>query len=405
MNSCFTLKSKNRLIAGGKVLLPTLLLSAPLIQAQTLKEGLDVEASIKTGIRHDDNISQNPDGGPKNSSVIHVIQPAIKVGASGSKISLNAEYSLLSEFFVYDSEDDHTDHNLNFDSEFRLDRRNTFGLSGGYHELEAVRTSINRADPNEQSGDQSTTTNLDGRYLFGAPSAIAQFELQAGQERKRYDNNMNTASNNRLREYDADRAAGTLYFRVSPKTQLLAEVVLRDYEYLANTSLLDNEALFYYLGARWELAAKTTGAIRIGNEEKDFDSAGADDIDSTAWDINITYQPKSYSSFILETSKGNAEGNVRANAVTTTSTILSWNHTWSPFWKSGLSYNFMTEKYEGRAFNGREDDTQTAALSLFWMPLRQVEIEMAYSFRTRDSNSAVEDFDRQQAGVSATFYF
>ncbi|WP_373090785.1 outer membrane beta-barrel protein [Zhongshania sp.] len=368
-----------------------------------LENGDSFLSLLTIGARHDDNISQDPDSQPRDSSAITVVQPAFLFKAESSKVRLDGAYNLTHEAYEYDSKDDHTDHTLLLDSQFTFNSRNKATLSFDYTKEQGIRTSINRSTPNEEVGDRSRFIDLFSKYQLGADSGRAQFEASLGASELRYSNNLNTLSQNRLKERDMISRGGTFYVRVAPKTRLLLEVLRTDFDYKAAESQLNNDSTKYYAGLIWELTAKTTGHIRYGQENKIFDNSGIADISEPAWDINITWQPRSYSRLNIATGKGAAEGSARSDVVNTTNTSISWVHDWSYRLESTLSFSLINEEYEGKTFNGREDDTSTALAALTYTLNRSLEINASYSRKSRESNAAIEEFDSNIVELSLTF--
>jgi len=367
-----------------------------------LDNGDNFLSLLTLGARHNDNISQDPDSQPRDASAIAVVQPAFLFKAEGSKVVFEGAYTLTHEAYEYDSKDDHTDHMLFLDSQFTFNSRNKATLSFEYIKEQDIRTSINRSTPNEDIGDRSRFIDLSGKYQLGADSGRAQFEAALAASELSYSNNLTTLSQNRLKERDMISQGGTFYVRVAPKTRLLLEVLRTDFDYKAAESQLNNNSTKYYAGAIWEATAKTTGYIRYGQEDKRFDSSGVADISEPAWDINISWQPRSYSRVSIATGKGAAEGNARSDVVNTTNTSLSWVHDWSYRLESTLSFSLTNEEYEGKAFNGREDDTSTALAALTYKISRNIEITASYSRKNRESNSAIEEFDSNIVDLSLT---
>jgi hypothetical protein len=367
-----------------------------------LESGDHFLSLLTLGARHDDNISQDPDFQPRDESAITTIQPAFLFRAEGAKVTLNGSYTLTHEIYEYDSNDDHTDHSLLLGSEFAFDARNKASLSFDYIQAQDIRTSINRTAPNEDVGDRYNFADLSGRYRLGADSGRAQFEINLGGSELSYSNNLDTLSQNRLKERDMITRGGTFYLRVAPKTRLLFESIRTDFDYRDSKSQLNNNATKYYAGLAWEATTKTSSYIRYGKEKKDFDNANISDTSEQAWDINITWEPQSYSRVNLTTGKGAAEGSVRSDAIETTNTSLSWTHDWSYRLVSRLSYNAVNERYKGKAFDGREDDTYTTTAALTLKFSRNVELNGSYSRKSRDSNSPVEEFDANIISIGLT---
>lgn len=383
------------LMAGG----------ASLSQADDLF-GRDVIFEPKLGVtlRHDDNLSQAADGQTKYDSLVTVIEPGFRVGAEGNKASIIGEYNMKHEAFDYDSVDDYTGHHLDLTGEAKLNARNTLGANVGYHKQQDIRTSINRADPQEKTGDRYNWRYFGGFYKAGAESSRFQLELSGEQEVRRFENNLDTASDNRSKERDTDTFIGTLYARIAPKTKLLLEAKQRDFDYIAPSSPLDNTSNSVFLGLTWEATAKTTGSVRLGQENKEFDRAGATDYSEPSWDISVSWQPNSYSTISLFTTQGAQEGSIRSDLIKTASTTVSWSHNWNPKFNTEFSYNMLNEQYEGLTFDGREDETESLSANAAFTFMPGAELNAGVTAKTRGSSSAIEEFDRTIAHIGVAFF-
>jgi polysaccharide biosynthesis protein VpsM len=367
--------------------------------------GSDVifEPKLSVGARYDDNLTQAADDQPQDSSYVGVIDPSFTLGAEGSKSTVAVGYSIHQEIYEYSSKDDHTDHHFDISGDLRFTSRNAAGLSAGYHKQQDIRTSINRSDPNEITGDRYHWYYVGGYYKAGADSGRLQLKLAAETEERRYSNNLTTSSNNLTKERDTDTVIGTLYFRVAPKTRLLIEGKQRTFDYIDPNSGLDNDATTIYAGLEWEATAKTTGSIRVGQEDKSFDLAGKEDYSEASWDIGITWQPRSYTTVNLSTKQGAAEGSVFTDVIKTSDSTLAWSQEWTPKLRSDIRYNYLQEDYQGSTFDGRSDKTHSISLKGIFVISAGAEMYAGVTTKSRSSNSAIEEFDRNIAEIGISW--
>lgn len=370
--------------------------------ALELQEGQSILPTLTLGFSYDDNLSQAADSQPQDESFISTIAPGILVRRETSDILFYGAYVLTYEDYAYDNEDSHAEHELGLDNIFKLNSRHEAGLSFDFVKRQDIRTSINRADPQERTGDRYNRGDLAGQYTFGAETARAQLEFQAGYGRLRYDNNLDTLSKNRIKERNEGFGSSTFYVRVSPKSRLLLEAKQRNFNYLDSESQLDNTSRKFYVGAVWEATAKTEGSVRLGRERKTFDDPSATDSSEPAWDVSLTWSPRTYSRFNIFTSRGAAEGSVRSDAVETTLYSLSWVHDWSYSLSTEFTYSELKERYEGKAFDGRKDDTASYQAAITKQAGKKAEVTASYTRKERDSNSPIEQFDRDIVALTFT---
>lgn len=368
--------------------------SSGTLSALELQEGQTLLPTLTLGFSYDDNLSQAADGQQQEESFIGTISPGILVRRETSDILFQGSYVLSHERYAYDNEDNHTDHELALDNIFKLNSRHEAAVSFDVVKRQDIRTSINRADPEESNGDRYNRGDIAARYTFGAKTARVQLEFETGHGRLRYDNNLKTLSQNRVKERNEGFGTATLYLRASPKSRILLEARQRNFNYIDSDSQLDNTARKYYIGAVWEATAKTEGSLRVGRERKSFESPSAIDSSEPAWDVSLTWSPRTYSRFRLFTSRGAAEGSVRSDAVETTLYSLSWIHDWSYSLSTDLTYSELKENYEGKTFDGRMDDTASYQAAITKRAGKKAEVTASYTRKERDSNSPIEEFDR-----------
>ncbi len=363
-----------------------------------LGQGYDFAASLALGIKHDDNIQQAADSQPQDESLIGVIEPSFQFGAKGNKMTIAADYTLHHASYRYDPKDDHTNHNFDAESELRLNSRNNISFNIGFHKQQDQQTSVNRADPREKTGNRYHYYYAGGQYQLGSDAARGQLKLQANREWLRYDNNLRTNSQNLAKERDTNKGSATFSLRATPKTSLLAEIVYKDFDYISKINSLDSHAIQYFIGATWEATAKTSGSVRLGREEKEFEFKGFRDLDQPSWDASITWAPRTYSSFTIITQQSFSEGSAFEVASETTNSSLTWQHDWNYKLGSTLRYTKESNEFIGGIFDGRKDDTATLN-SKVTFSFDRAELFVGYTRVERESNRSIEEFDRNIAEV------
>lgn len=383
-----------------------LCVAAAATQAQT-RDDTDqaLEAILKLGARYDTNLSEAADSQYQPESAIWVVSPEIVWNVDNRRVRGISSYSANRYTYEYDDQDDHTEHFLDTDWSVFLNRKNTLEVNAYHNQQQNDRTSINRADPAEKVGDQFTDTAGTLGYKLGADSGPAQIQASVGIQTMRFDNNLDTLSKNREREYDRRSTIATVLFAVAPKTRTLLEVRHYSFDYLPADSDLDNDGTSIYGGVVWEASAKTTGSIRIGRHTKSFDrhENGNFEHEAASWDMALRWKPRSYSSVEIMTSKIPEEGSSRSTLVDVTRNSAKWTHYWSSkvFTEARLRYDI--EKYVGKDFDGRKDKTVYGTAGMTYIFNRRVSAEFRHTTKSRSSNSAIEEFDRNISEIYLNF--
>lgn len=359
------------------------------IEAASMQLGaMSLTPTLELSESYDDNFRETSN---EDSSWITTISPTFVLAAQDRLNVYKLTYNFSSDIFHSSHDDNNTDHHLDADAHMEFNARNRLDLNAGYDRVEEVAGT-------ETSGinDKYHTYNIGGVYGFGAQSATMNFELGANHEWKRYDND---GTINKDLERDTTSLSGTAFYRIGAKTRALVEVRYNDYDYKLATSTLDSDSMAYLVGVTWDATAKTSGSAKIGYEDKDFDSAAREDVDNTMWEVGVTWQPRSYSSFTLNTRRGTDEGSQGAeDYIETTRTSLGWNHDWSSYISTEASYAFTDEEYE----NGREDETDEFALGLNYELRRWVSVGVGYKYKDIDSTDPTETLDRNIYQVKLT---
>lgn len=366
--------------------------SALAVEAMSIKlaEGLEFTPSLKVSESYDDNFREVEEN--EESSWVTRISPTLSLTAYGRKSEYVLSYTADSDTFHSSHKDNNTDHHLTADAGFRFDARNQLVLNAGYHKVEETTSSTPGVE-----GDKYNTKNVGGVYTYGAETAAAQVDFGADYKELRYDN---SGQLNAEKERDATALRSTFYYRVAPKTRVLAEVRHTDYSYVSEKSL-DATNIAFLTGLTWEATAKTTGTVKFGREKKSFDRNDNDDQSNGMWEAGITWQPRTYSTFNLKARRALDEGENGASAIEATSTTLDWKHYWLDRVYSTASYTRSEQDYIDDS-NNRLDKTDIFGLGLNYEMRRWLDIGVGYKYAENDSNFANESYERNIYSISIT---
>lgn len=358
-----------------------------------LADGIEFTPTLQVSESYDDNFRAVEK--KEESSWITTIAPTLTLDAYGDKSAYRLSYRAVSDTFHSSHKDNNTDHHLNAEAGFEFDARNRLKLSAGYHDVEETAS----LDQNVEN-DQYTAKNIGGVYTFGAESARAQLDLGANYDEMRYSN---SGRLNADKERDATALRSTLYYRVAPKTKVLLEGRHTDYEYVnPEGRQKDSKNIGLLTGVTWEATAKTTGTVKIGREKKDFDDSRLDDKSTGMWEIGVTWEPRTYSRFSLNTRRGFDEGSDNADTIKTQSTTLSWNHDWAERLSSTVSYTRSVQDYQyDVAGRKREDTLDSFGLSLNYEMRRWLDIGVGYKYADNDSDATPRNSESYTRNIFA----
>ena len=346
--------------------------------------------------------------GADESSWITTINPSFELAAKDRLNVYKLTYAFSSDTFHSSHDDNNVDHHLDADAHMEFNARNRLDLNAGYSKMEDVSDTEGGAGIN----DKYHTYNVGAVYGFGAQSATMNFEFAANQQWLRYDNEQRLGNGPRInedQERDTTTFSGTAFYRLAPKTRALFEVRYNDYDYKLGSSTLDSDAMAYLLGLTWDATAKTSGIAKLGYSNKEFDDSNREDVSGSIWEVGVNWQPRTYSTFSLNTRRSVEEGSENTfnpdveDAIDTTRTGINWNHEWTSRVSSDVGYTYIEEDYEGI---DRKDETDEFGLGLNYELRRWVDVGVGYKYQDVESKgvntSSADTYDRNIFMVKLT---
>ena len=364
---------------------------------------IDFIPTLKISQGYDDNIEEAPDN--KESSNVTKVAPTFVLRAQERANRYQFRYTPTLQRYSHDSDDNRVNHFATATSRLILDSRNRVSLGLNVRRNQATLNDTNRRF-NEDEGDTSERYKLDGTYAFGARGSKGQIELDSSYIWNRYSNNLTSGSNNQSEEYNSPRAGATFLWRVAPRTQLLIEGRYADFDYTWSESNLDSTNLSALVGARWQTTAKTSGSLRVGREDKDFEDASKADTDATRWQAQVNWRPVAHSRVRLNTANALEEGSqvegAGENTIEQTTYKLSWDYDWDGQLSSTVGYRLRDKDYIGGGNDGRNDELHTVSLGVSYSFRRWLDFGFETRFKDNDSTNANASYDRNTYFLTAT---
>jgi hypothetical protein len=372
---------------------------------------VDFIPTLKVSQGYDDNVEEAPDGAEESSNVTKVV-PTFLLRAQERANRYQLRYTPTFQRYSHDSDDNRVNHRAAAIGRVVLDSRNRFNVGLNARRNQATLSETNRR-AGENEGDINARLSLDGTYTFGARGAKGQVVLDGSYVWNRYANNLTkasdipgeTGSNNQSEEYDSPRVGATFLWRVAPKTQLLVEGRYADFDYTWSESTLDSANMTGLVGAKWQATAKTSGSVRLGRQDKDFDDASKADTDATSWEAEVTWRPESFSTVRLSTGNTLEEGSESANgedAVEQTTYAIRWDYDWDGQISSNVGYRFRDKDYLGGGADGRNDELNTVSVGVSYSFRRWLDFGLETRFKDNDSSLDGASYDRNTYFLTAT---
>lgn len=340
---------------------------------------------------HDDNIFISQDN-PK-SSTLYVASPGFTLDARDANKVFQLSYQSQIGRYAQSKADDYVDHSVGAQLDMAFDRRNFLRLGLGYVRGHDPRGTTDRAI--STSPDKYRVSSPSVTYAFGTPGAQGRIETYYGESDRQYLNNRETTarSNRTSREF-----GGTFYWRVLPRTYLLAEARETHIRYDLPGSPFSADERRYYGGVSWEATAATTGVLKVGNVKRRFVSDLPTE-SATSWEGTVRWAPRTYSRLDFYTVRTTSESTGLGSFILSSVTGVLWTHSWSSVLSTGVDIRYLKDEYQN--FN-RTDETKSAGLKVGYRFRRWLTLGAEYTYTQRESNVGGFDYDRNLYLLTAT---
>lgn len=344
---------------------------------------------IGMALGRDDNLFMS--NGNERTSNYFLLSPGFALDARGNRTVFQMKYQGQIGRYPQSDDDNYVDHATRALFDVAFDRRNFLRLGLDYIRSHDPRGSTDR--PVAGRPDVYRMVTPSATYAFGAPGAAGRVELYASEADKRYLNNRATTE---VSDREARELGGVFYWRVAPKTYVLAEVRDTEISYRLPSAASGDERR-YYGGMSWEATAATTGTLKAGRLVRKFDVGDEDS--STSWEGIISWSPRTYSKFDLFTSRQTNESTGLGRYILSSIGGVSWNHAWSSVLSTGVELRYQKDNYRG--FD-RKDEISTVGLRAGYKLRRWLTLGAEYTYTNRDSNAPTFEYDKNLYLLTAT---
>lgn len=351
-------------------------------EAGVVYPGLDL------AMGYDDNLFSSSDDNNKVDSYFLIFSPWVRVEVQPRPHRFDLTLRLDAGRYSSSPADDYDDYQAVANVHGVFSARADVKLRAEHLHGHDPRGSTDR--PLSDEPDQYNNTGAEAIFGYGAPGARGRVELNGGFFSREY-------TNNRAFTEASDRDTGifgaTFLWRVAPRTQLLFQGDRRSIDYQLPASTLDSDETRLYVGARWEATAATSGTVKFGRLDKEFESEPRQDVRTSSWDVGVRWSPLTYSVFDLNTSRQTNESTGIGDTIVTNDYRLVWTHAWSSRVRSQLLAGWRKDDFRGEGVT-REDDTGTFGLRMLYQFRRWLRLGAEYTHTDRDSNNPAFKYDR-----------
>ena len=374
---------------------------------------LRITPQLRAGFTHTDNLFRtgpesvrNPEGGffdvAEVDSFGSEVRPEVKASIARGGSSYSATYHLR-DVRWFDSEDDNfTEHGLGVNGVHVFNVRNRSEFSAGLLNGFEPRGSGLTEGAQLLEGVDAPLEFLrhDARLVhsYGSEATRGQLEFDFGYSDLEYQNFRDVTF---FRDRENIDLGTTFYWRIAARTDALLEVQRSEVTYPsvqpgAERGALDSTEWRYRTGLRWRATGKTTGSIRVGYFQRDFDSGDRDDVNGFDWKVGMEWSPRSYSTFTLNGARQSRETNGLGDFINTDTLSVGWQHRWSQH--SSTAVNFSVSDAEYSASN-RDDEVLLGSLRYTRSILRWLDVVASVNYEDRDSTLGRFRYDRMDARI------
>lgn len=359
-----------------------------------------ISPTLDTRVGYDDNLVRTKD--EKKSTGYSIVTPRVQTWLENGPNTYSLTTALMDYRYFESSRDDITDYTINLDIHQVFTPRHTLDLYAEYRDFHEDRGT----DVSEGIGEfldgpvKLDRTSFGGDYLFGSEISRGRLKLAARTVEHDY---RNFPELTRYRSRDSYHYGGTFLWRVAPRTDALFETryIETDYNRLDpedDGGSLDSDEFNYLAGVTWEATASTTGSVKLGMMDRDYQSNQRDNDEVFSWEVDVTYLLRTYSRFNLASRRYFNETNGLGNAVDAQEVALTWDHDWSGRSSTRFKTAYGDEDYTGSV---RQDNRYGAEALYKYAFRRWMDVSVGYRYEELDSDLELYDYTRNLVYLQA----
>lgn len=358
-------------------------------------DSFKLTSSVSANVEFNDNIYTTRTD--TESDIISRAQAKGVLESRTRKSALKFEGELNAGNYKNNSGDNYIDYNATSSYSTLLSQRSKAFIGLGYFK--------HHEDRGEGSTDGDAGTSLAEPVEFESLVARGIYERGTKRTRARLvadakidqlrTSNFQDVTAIRNRDRDISSILGTAFYNWSQRMSFLVELRHQDIKYVNASSgdSLDSTQTRYAVGAEWLATRKTAGSVRVGLQEKNFDSNTNADQSNISWEAVVEWTPRPRTEIILETLSDTEESDGFGTARDRTDYKITWKQKWSPRISSGTSLQYGNTDFKEQT---RTDELSlvNAELTYSINPAANASIKLTYI--DNSSNVTEFNFDRSQ---------
>ena len=360
--------------------------------------GIAIVPIINAGYKYDNNIFSQ--ASETTGSGIFTLAPAVKFLLDDGINNYQLDVGVESGTFLDSSDDNYVIGNLGFTSHLEPSSRSRFDLA-----LEANKAVEPRGTGiTEGSADRFDEPLLYNEqlaklsYEYGSLASSGRIAVMGRYYNKNYTNFPETTQ---FRSFNQSTLGSTLFYTTNSSTDAFIEIKAGPIKYdVAEAISRDSDMLTALVGIKWEATALTSGSFKIGQEQKKFSDARREDFKGVSWEGNVDWQPLSYTTLTLETSRSAKDPDVQGDYISESIYAANWSHEWNEKVTTTLNYSYIREEYTGFE---RLDKSNNLYADINYAFKRWVDVALYIEYTDQNSTRENIVYDKSVVGLDFTF--
>lgn len=386
-------------LVNNKTILATVLTTCLFVGTNaTAEERQGLLLNAELNVQHDDNVLRKVESVSDSSIQISPqVQYLTHMGKHLFAVEYQGEYAAYKDDtdLNYDNHDialyTRLDHSLKINSEFKLSYKNEIEVPGTNNSTSLLITRFNQTNKKQAAA----------KFYYGTKKSIGQLVLGLDHRENRYTNNLQG-----YRDVDRNTVTGTFFYRIAPKTRLLFQASIGDYDYIAKSQFPDQSSkeAFYLAGVEWDITAKTSGSFKLGYQDKNFKQKVYNDITGLSYMLDMTWKPNTYSKIKIGATRMTQESSqLLTSAFITNSYTVDAEHEITPRTKLKAKYTYDSDDIV--TTRNRTDKRHNIVLGVEHSLLTWLNISLDYQFNERRSDLEAYEYKANIIGLSLTTKF
>lgn len=363
-----------------------------------LDSGITLLPSVELSVSDDDNVYLQPEASQEGSTITR-LKPALGVEADLGQTKVRLGYMAEKGTYSSDDNDNYTDQTIAAGADFEMTSRHQLNLNAilkDAHDARGASTAtLQGAGALSTDPDEYDETTMSADFIYGSESAFLNLITGLNRYEKEYGNNFSDGT--RDRDHVKTTLSARLAFDVSSATDILVDVSNTNIEYNNDSAIADSREgslVKALIGASYDLSGKLTGSAKVGVSQRSFDESDVDSDSALSWELNLAWNPRTYSTVTLFTAQTANETSGPGNYIDSNYSMASWEHEFSEYFSLTADVSLANDVYYNDTAD-REDETLSYGLTGTYSPTKALDVSASVKQADRDSTVTGLDYEQQ----------